>query len=909
MSVLDMIGSLLIGPLKLLFEVIFSVALRLIENPGLSIIVLSLAMNILVLPLYRRADAIQIEARDTENKLKDVVTHIKKTFSGDERMMILQTYYRQNNYNPMSVLSGSISLLLEVPFFMAAYQFLSGVAVFSGVSFGPIADLSAPDGLLTIGGMTLNLLPIIMTLVNVISCSLYLKGFPLKTKIQLYGMAAFFLVFLYNSPSALVFYWTLNNLFSLVKTIFEKIKNSKTILNITLGVLGAGAIVAGIIMDGFWRSAFMILLGVVAQLPWLLSLTKNKLPRFRKEAQPAKPNKGLFICGGLFLTILVGLLIPSTYIATSVQEYIDISCFYAPVWYIVQSFCIAAGTFLVWLGVFYWLASPKGKVLFERLVWILCGVMLVNYMFFGTNLGVLSPDLVYTSGFSFSMQEQLINIGVMTILFVVLFLLVTKFSKKLTTILLIGSIALAGMSSINITRTVTETTATINQLNNSDEAMPSISLSKKGKNVVVLMLDRGIGPFIPYLMEENPTLLEQFDGFTYYANTLSYGGFTNFTVPSLSGGYDYTPEALNLRANELLKDKHNESLKVMPTIFAEAGYEVSIIDPSYANYQWIPDISIYNDIPGVQAYYASGRFNDTQVQLKTLENRKRNFFLFSLMKTMPVSIQSPIYNGGSYRAVATNNVYESSNTTTASNDFMCAYGVLTNLSNFTNVTNTKTGGYTFLFSNLTHEPEILQEPDYTPSANVQNNYPEEGKTITAGDKTLLLSNEYTISHYHVNMAALIQLGNWFDYLREQGVYDNTRIIIVSDHGRDLRLFSDYLELMHDIEFYQSMLLVKDFDATGFTTSDAFMTNADVPALSVEGLIENPVNPFTGNAIINSTQINDAHYIIVSQEWDVSKNNGTQFIASEWATVSGDVSDRNNWVFFDEPSVLPPETEN
>ena len=76
MSVLDIIDSLLIGPLKLLFEVIFSVALRVIENPGLSIIVLSLAMNILVLPLYRRADAIQIEARDTENKLKDVVTHI-----------------------------------------------------------------------------------------------------------------------------------------------------------------------------------------------------------------------------------------------------------------------------------------------------------------------------------------------------------------------------------------------------------------------------------------------------------------------------------------------------------------------------------------------------------------------------------------------------------------------------------------------------------------------------------------------------------------------------------------------------------------------------------------------------------------------------------------------------------------
>ena len=77
MTLFEIIGSILIGPLKLLFEVIFSVAYKIIQNPGSAIIVLSLAMNILVLPLYRRADAIQIEARDTENKLKDVVAHIK----------------------------------------------------------------------------------------------------------------------------------------------------------------------------------------------------------------------------------------------------------------------------------------------------------------------------------------------------------------------------------------------------------------------------------------------------------------------------------------------------------------------------------------------------------------------------------------------------------------------------------------------------------------------------------------------------------------------------------------------------------------------------------------------------------------------------------------------------------------
>ena len=240
MSLWFILQSIFIGPLKLVFEIIYSLAYRFLDDPGLAIIFLSLAMNILVLPLYRRADAMQEQARDTENKLSRVVTHIKKTFSGDERMMILQTYYRQNNYKPTDALRGSVSLLLEIPFFMAAYQFLSSMYVLEGVRFGPIADLASPDGLVTIAGITINVLPVLMTAINVVSSAIYLKGFPLKTKIQLYGMAAFFLVFLYNSPSCLVFYWTLNNLFSLIKTIFYKLKNPKKVLKIAFAICTLG---------------------------------------------------------------------------------------------------------------------------------------------------------------------------------------------------------------------------------------------------------------------------------------------------------------------------------------------------------------------------------------------------------------------------------------------------------------------------------------------------------------------------------------------------------------------------------------------------------------------------------------------------------------------------------------------
>ena len=77
MSILEILEALFIGPLKIVFEFIFQIADTFVDNPGISIIFLSLTMNILVLPLYKRADAMQEEARDIEMKLHDGVAHIK----------------------------------------------------------------------------------------------------------------------------------------------------------------------------------------------------------------------------------------------------------------------------------------------------------------------------------------------------------------------------------------------------------------------------------------------------------------------------------------------------------------------------------------------------------------------------------------------------------------------------------------------------------------------------------------------------------------------------------------------------------------------------------------------------------------------------------------------------------------
>ena len=292
MTFFQILDSLLLQPLQLLFEVVYVNANRVIGNPGLSIIVLSLVMNFLVLPLYMRADALQEEERDMEARLHRGVTHIKKTFRGDEKMMILQTYYRQNHYKPTYVLRSAVSLFLEIPFFIAAYRFLSGLELIKGVSFGPIADLGAADGLIAIAGVHINLLPIIMTAVNLVSCIIFTKGATPKTKIQLYVMAVFFLFFLYTSPAGLVFYWTLNNIFSLIKTIFYKLKHPGRVLKILAAVAGAALLALGLVRYSFSErpvvKAALLLLGAALMLPLIVGLIRTKKPAAGKRPASGK---------------------------------------------------------------------------------------------------------------------------------------------------------------------------------------------------------------------------------------------------------------------------------------------------------------------------------------------------------------------------------------------------------------------------------------------------------------------------------------------------------------------------------------------------------------------------------------------------------------------------------------------
>ena len=189
--------TLIIYPLYQLIEVVYRVFFEICKNEGISIIGVSIAVTLLCLPLYAVAENWQQIERNTQKKLAPGIERIKKTFKGDEQYMMLTTFYRQNHYHPMMALRSSFGLLIQIPFFIAAYSYLSNNHDIIGKSFLFINDLGKADALFSIGNFPVNVLPVAMTLINIIAGAIYTKGFPVKEKIQIYGMALLFLIILY----------------------------------------------------------------------------------------------------------------------------------------------------------------------------------------------------------------------------------------------------------------------------------------------------------------------------------------------------------------------------------------------------------------------------------------------------------------------------------------------------------------------------------------------------------------------------------------------------------------------------------------------------------------------------------------------------------------------------------------
>ena len=155
---MDILYTLIIFPVVQIIEICYLFVHRLFKNPGISLLGISVTISVLTLPFYFYAEKIQQKERLLQKKLKPKIDAIKAVFKGDEQYMVLSTYYRQNNYHPVYSIRNSLNLLIQIPFFIAAYSFITNLYDINGISFIFIKDLGKPDALFSAGLFSVNIL-------------------------------------------------------------------------------------------------------------------------------------------------------------------------------------------------------------------------------------------------------------------------------------------------------------------------------------------------------------------------------------------------------------------------------------------------------------------------------------------------------------------------------------------------------------------------------------------------------------------------------------------------------------------------------------------------------------------------------------------------------------------------------
>jgi len=210
-------------PIEIAMRFIMDFISRWVTNWGLVIILLALFIKLILSPLsikaavsIKRSALLQPRIKNLQEKYKDDA----KTLN--EKMAEL---YKKEGINP---LGGCLPMLLQIPVFFALYRVLSTSVELRGASFLWIKDLTMPDTLITMNLPLLphsfNLLPIIMTVVQIISMRLQTMRTPggnsQQQTMNTFLLPVVFLFIFWSMPAGLVLYWTIQNFYTIAEQQF-----------------------------------------------------------------------------------------------------------------------------------------------------------------------------------------------------------------------------------------------------------------------------------------------------------------------------------------------------------------------------------------------------------------------------------------------------------------------------------------------------------------------------------------------------------------------------------------------------------------------------------------------------------------------------------------------------------------
>ncbi|QTM04980.1 YidC/Oxa1 family membrane protein insertase [Brachyspira hyodysenteriae] len=975
----DILYNIIIYPIEFIIEILFYLfSVEFKSSYGVSLFLLSLCINFLSLPLYNIAESWQAKERAIQDKMKPMIDNIKAVYKGDQRYLLIRTCQRINGYKTIYAFRGTLGLLIQIPFFMAAYNFVHSLTGLSGQSFLFIKDLSKPDALIHIGNISINLLPFLMTLFSLLAGFVYSRKLKFKESLPLYVVSLIFLLLLYNSPSGLLFYWTINCLFSFIKNIIIEFKlyeifvrnrykllKAYNIFFIIVTVLFVLLIVLSKIERKGYLSEFKpnsedsINTKYIAKVMYYsnifrssdifdLKINTNKLSKYIDNIEITGANtkfaivelnknienidenieiiyslsiksysiniyiillllffiinikiiykfilktedieysfikyrNKLIIVSCLVITILSGLFIITSLIYDSPKEFMQ------PYYLIINTLSISIGLFLFYPLFIYLLFSDKIKSYLTLIIIFISGIVLINTFIMTGNYVNIDADFIFDNTELLKASTNQIIFNIILILSVILLFTLSIVKKRLMffiNIYFIILLALFSVSVFNIRGIITEQLQLekINVNNNIDDNK-MFNLSKNGENIFVFILDRAVSSYWYDAINKYPEFKTKFDGFVFYKNNVSFCS-TTLGIGSIYGGYDYLPYEMSTNGNYIIKEKHNESLLMIPLVLGNYGYKSSILDPAYANFSDIPDLSIFQNYSNISSY------NDYHVEknIESYKNREENSKLylkkvsirFSIFRMLPINLRYVFYDDKKWFNFNVNSFINSS---------IYYYTLLSYTKKLVKIHDD--GNYYNILHNMaTHFPSYFNV-NYLPGISASK---------VNDDDLFLYKDDNSVRHYYVNIASMNVIVDFINYLKDNNLYDNTKIIVVSDHEFPLYGLNNY-DINDDykltINLFNALLIYKDFNSRGELIIDTnFSTVADVPYL-VTKHIHNIRNPFNNKIITNDYKTNGA-YIIFSKEWQVGLQYSNMFSFRKFYHVKDNIFDTNNWKKF------------
>lgn len=203
---------------------------------GLSIILLCVMIKVALIPVTMFVAKQQRRVGSIQSALEQPMQEIKANYDGQEAHERIMAAHKDLGVSPFYTLRPMLGMFIQVPILVAVFNMLGELPLLLGETFWWMSDLAYPDAVLSLMeaghgipffGSTLNLLPILMTVVTIGSAILYRDHVApasetRKQKRNLYLMAIAFFVLFYPFPSAMVLYWATANVLQIVQQLLTK---------------------------------------------------------------------------------------------------------------------------------------------------------------------------------------------------------------------------------------------------------------------------------------------------------------------------------------------------------------------------------------------------------------------------------------------------------------------------------------------------------------------------------------------------------------------------------------------------------------------------------------------------------------------------------------------------------------